>query len=111
MKLKDLKGTLHFIWNFLTFIPAAAADKAVLFLFGIIDAVFVGILATTLHQETHYIALSNTECHKLSRYGNTTDQHLVLFQRIWQTNITDNTLGPDTCNGYLAKWYIGLVIL
>ncbi len=78
--------------------------------FGVVDAILFAFLAATLIMESKFNRLTIPECNNVPRNG-TTDPHMILFVRAWQTNVTSPNLGPDTCHSFLTKWYLGLVIL
>lgn len=108
--LRQLQAIAQFIWNFATFIIAFTAEGGGLFMLGIVDSVFVALLATRLHMERSFVGLTHGQCNSIHR-NSTADPKLIFFERAWQTNTTSPDLGRSTCKDFLASWYVGLVIL
>jgi hypothetical protein len=77
---------------------------------GIVDSIAFLMLLIPLALESRYIALNATSCNNV-RLNNTSDPHLVLFERLWHTNTTNPNLGYDLCDKWLTTWYLGLTVL
>lgn len=104
-----MKGVIAFIWNFLLWIPTIYAEGARLFLIGIVDAIIAAFLITSLVLQASFIGFTHAQCAQL-RPDATPPSNLIFFQRVAEIEYKEKDIAEGTCQGYYAKWYVGLVV-
>ncbi|KAI0508766.1 hypothetical protein F5B22DRAFT_619514 [Xylaria bambusicola] len=103
-------GVIGFVWNFLLWIPTIFFEDRALALIGVVDAIITGFVLIPLALEATYISFTPAQCAHLS-LDTIPSPHLILFQRIADIKAGDDTTGEETCQGYYAKWYAGLIVV
>lgn len=76
---------------------------------GIIDASIASALFTATSIEASYVGTTKRECAQLSPNG-TSVESLIFFERARVINSTNPNYGVELCNGFMAKFYLGIVI-
>ena len=107
--LTFVKGVVLFVYNFFSWIPTTNAEGKRLLLLGLADTVAVVLLLYALCVESTFVGFTHAQC--ASVHGNATaDPRLLFFDRAGTINLKDAGLGKSTCQRFLAKWYLLLVI-
>ncbi|RYC56449.1 hypothetical protein CHU98_g9751 [Xylaria longipes] len=102
-------GVVAFVWNFLLWIPTIYADGARLFVIGVVDAIITGFIIASLVIEASFIGFNHAQCAQL-RPDAAPTSNLIFFQRVAEIDHKEKDVAEGTCQGYYAKWYIGLVV-
>ncbi|KAI0437300.1 hypothetical protein F4803DRAFT_539317 [Xylaria telfairii] len=102
-------GVIAFVWNFLLWIPTIYAEGTRLFLIGVVDAIIAAFLITSLALQASFIGFTHAQCAQL-RPGATHPSNLIFFQRVAEIDYKEKDIAEGTCQGYYAKWYVGLVV-
>ncbi|KAJ2988562.1 hypothetical protein NUW58_g3910 [Xylaria curta] len=102
-------GVIGFFWNFFLWLPTMDSKGSGLVLLGIVDAIFTGFLIIALSIEASFIGFTSAQCAQL-RPGAAPTSNLIYFQRVAEIEFEEKNIGEETCRGYYAKWYVGLVV-